>query len=296
MTGRVVCKDVQEPEGPVCMEDGRIYLVEMAKARTCVTRVDAEGRRHEVGRTGGRPNGLTADGDGNLWIAGGDNETLVCMSPEGTILKAFEGPAGDPYLWPNDLAFGPNGLLYMTDSGILPDDFIDGQAVREDYRTCPYHGRVFEIDPKNGEVLRTLDTGLKFTNGIAFDENDTLYVNETISGNVYRYNVFGETSPKREVFGNVVNGKPDVFAGPDGMAFGTDGLLYCTVFGQGDVTVLGRSGEVVDRLKTNGMRPTNIAFYEDGRTGAVITDLGTCELEELELPCKGRALYKPRLA
>lgn len=292
MANRVVAKDVLEPEGPVCLEDGQVYLVEMAKARACVSRIDRNGGRHEVGRPGGRPNGLTIDGSGNLWIAGGDRETVVCMAPDGRILKSFLGPDGDPYLWPNDLAFGPNGLLYLTDSGILPDDFIDGQKIRDDYRTVPYHGRVFEIDPKNGKVLRTLDTGLRFTNGIAFDADDVLYVNETLSGNVYRYNVFGKNAPKREVFGNVINGKPDAFVGPDGMAFGTDGRLYCTVFGQGDVTVLDRAGKVAERIKTNGQRPTNIAFRE-GADGAVVTDLGTCELEEIAVPCRGRALYKP---
>lgn len=294
MANRVICSDVLEPEGPVCTDDGQVYLVEMAKARACVSRIDAKGQRHEVGKPGGRPNGLTIDGRGNLWITGGEQETIVCMAPDGRILKRFHGPDGDSYLWPNDLAFGPDGHLYLTDSGILPDDFIDGQSIRADYRTIPYHGRVFEIDPKNGRVLRTLDTGLRFTNGIAFDADNILYVNETLSGNVYRYDAFGQAAPKRELFGNVVNGKPDAFVGPDGMAFGTDGRLYCTVFGQGDVTVLERTGKVATRLKTNGMRPTNIAFRE-GTDGAVVTDLGTCALEEITVPCRGRALYKPRL-
>lgn len=292
MANRVICSDVLEPEGPVCTADGEVYLVEMAKARACVSRVDAKGQRHEVGRPGGRPNGLTIDGRGNLWIAGGDKETVVCMAPDGRILKSFRGPDGDPYLWPNDLAFGPDGHLYLTDSGIRPDDFIDGQKIRADYRTIPYHGRVFELDPKTGRVLRTLDTGLRFTNGIAFDIGNILYVNETLSGNVYRYDVFGRSAPKREVFGNVINGKPDAFVGPDGMAFGTDGRLYCTVFGQGDVTVLGADGKVAERIKTNGQRPTNIAFRE-GADGAVVTDLGTCALEQVTVPCRGRALYKP---
>lgn len=292
MANRVVCSSVLEPEGPVCTPNGEIYLVEMAKARACVSRIDAAGQRHEVGKPGGRPNGLTIDGAGNLWIAGGERETLVCMAPDGRIVKRFLGPHGDPYLWPNDLAFGPDGHLYMTDSGILPDDFIDGQEIRADYRTAPYHGRVFEIDPKDGRVLRTLDTGLRFTNGIAFDAGNVLYVNETLSGNVYRYDVFGRAAPKRELFGNVIDGKPDRFAGPDGMAFTTDGRLYCTVFGQGDVTVLDRAGKVAMRIKTNGRRPTNIAF-RCGSATAVVTDLGTGALEEIAMPCQGQALHAP---
>jgi gluconolactonase len=292
MANRVVCSDVLEPEGPVCTPHGEVYLVEMAKARACVSRIDTAGRRHEIGKPGGRPNGLTIDGTGKLWIAGGERETLVSMAPDGRIVKRFLGPSGDPYLWPNDLAFGPDGHLYMTDSGILPDDFIDGQAIRADYRTVPYHGRVFEIDPRDGRVLRTIDRGLKFTNGIAFSADNVLYVNETLSGNVYRYDVFGQAAPKRELFGNVIDGKPEHFAGPDGMAFGADGRLYCTVFGQGGVTVLDHNGKVATRIPTNGQRPTNIAFRADG-TSAVVTDLGTGALEEIAMPCRGHALHAP---
>ena len=295
MPNHVVATDVLEPEGPVCLDDGQVCLVEMATARACVSRIDLKGQRHEVGRPGGRPNGLAIDGNDNLWIAGGDKETVVCMAPDGKILKRFLGPDGDPYLWPNDLAFGRNGLLYLADSGILPADFVDGQKIRDDFRTVSYHGRVFEIDPKNGKVLRTLDTGLRFTNGIAFDADDVLYVSEMLSGNVYRYDVLRRGTPKRETFGNVIDGKPDAFVGPDGMAFGADGRLYCAVFGQGNVTVLDCAGTVADRIETNGQRPTNIAFRK-GADAAVVTDLGRCELEEIALPCPGRALYKPTIA
>ena len=84
------------------------------------------------------------------------------MGPDGTILHAYGGPNDQSYLWPNDLVFGENGLLYMTDSGIDPDAFVDGQAIRADFRTCGYEGQVVEIDPLNGQVLRLLDSGLRF--------------------------------------------------------------------------------------------------------------------------------------
>ena len=47
----------------VCTGDGQVHLVEMAKARACVSRIDQKGQWHEVGRPGGRPNGLAIDGD-----------------------------------------------------------------------------------------------------------------------------------------------------------------------------------------------------------------------------------------
>ena len=49
----------------------------------------------------------------------------------------------------------------------------------------------------------------------------------------------------RDLFGNVIDpAAPPGWKGPDGMAFSMDGSLYVAVFGQQDVTVLGRNGEV----------------------------------------------------
>jgi gluconolactonase len=154
---------------------------------------------------------------------------------------------------------------------------------------------VFEIDPRNGHVLRLLDYGLRFPNGIALDSDGRLYVNETITGNIYRYDLVSSTPPERELFGNVIAGSPDGFVGPDGMAFGDDGRLYCAVFGQGNVTVLDGDGSVAERIPTCGLRPTNIAFCEDGRGGAVVTVLDAGCVEWLDLPCRGRLLYRPQL-
>jgi len=277
------------------MPDGQIYVVEMAHARNCVSRIDAYGQRHVVGYPGGRPNGLAIDGDANLWVAGGAGARLMRMAPDGTILSAYGGPEGQPYLWPNDMVFAENGLLYMTDSGIDPDAFVDGQAIRADFRTCGYDGRVYEIDPRNGVVLRLLDSGLRFPNGIALDADGRLYVSETITGNIYRYALTSSATPERELFGNVIEGSPAAFVGPDGMAFGDDGRLYSAVFGQGNVTVLDRDGSVAERIPTCGMRPTNIAFCEDSTGGAVVTVFDAGALEWLDLPCRGRPLNRAKL-
>jgi gluconolactonase len=77
--------------------------------------------------------------------------------------------------------------------------------------------------------------------------DDNLYANETFTS--------------RKVFGNVRQEEStDSFSGPDGMAFRADGNLYVAVYGQGDVTVLSPSGDVVGRIETAGSLPTNVAF------------------------------------
>lgn len=181
----------------------------------------------------------------------------------------MQGEGADRFLFPNDLCFGPNGLLYMTDSGMAAEDFINGQAFVDDYMNLDWDGRVYEIDPAAMKVLRVLDRKIRFTNGIAFGPDNQLYANASFTGEIYRYDVLGEASPKRAVFGNVLqpDSNPD-FKGPDGMAFGTNGRLYCTVYNQKNVTVLDRRGEVVDRLILDLAAADELCLYTRGQEAA----------------------------
>ena len=65
------------------------------------------------------------------------------------------------FLWPNDLRFGPDDHLYLTDSGILDTDFIEGIRIVSHYETLPYDGCVYQIDPVAGRVVRRIDSGIR---------------------------------------------------------------------------------------------------------------------------------------
>jgi len=294
MASGVFATGVGAPEGPIPLPDGSMYVTEMSAATLCVTRLDTEGRKHVVMRTGGRPNGLAVDGDGLIWIAEAGLRALICIDPNGRELKRLEGEGEDRFLFPNDLCFGPDGHLYMTDSGMTAKDFIDGQNFVHGYMDLDWDGRVYEIDPVALRILRVIDRKIRFTNGIAFGPDRHLYANASFTGEVYRYDVFGETTPKRHVFGNVLqpDDRPD-FKGPDGMAFGVDERLYCTVYNQQNVTVLDVRGAVVDRLSLLGPQPTNCAFSQDGKW-LLVTEVGIGQVERLPAPCAGLPLYYPR--
>ncbi|WFU39680.1 SMP-30/gluconolactonase/LRE family protein [Bradyrhizobium sp. CB82] len=124
----------------------------------------------------------------------------------------------------------------MTYSGMAAEDFVNGQAFVDGYMDLDWDGRVYEIDPAAMKVLRVLDRKIRFTNGIAFGPDNHLYANASFTGEIYRYDVLGESSPRREVFGNVLqpDANPD-FKGPDGMAFDTDGRLRVTEVGKARV-------------------------------------------------------------
>ncbi len=286
---------VGAPEGPACLPDGSMYVTEMSAATLQVTRLFPDGGRKVVKRTGGRPNGLAVDGDGNLWIAEAGLRAVLCIDPEGREILRMESDGERAFRLPNDLCFGENGLLYLTDSGMAAQDFLDGQNFAQDYRKLPWDGRVYEIDPIAGKVLRILDRGIQFTNGIAFGPDETLYANASFTGEVYRYDVFGAAQPRREVFGNVLQPfEGDDFRGPDGMCWGDDGRLYCTVYGQRNVTVLSADGSVAERLPLDGENPTNCAFALTGRE-LLVTEVERGRVERIATSCGGLPLHYPKL-
>ncbi|MGO4565446.1 SMP-30/gluconolactonase/LRE family protein [Rhizobium sp. 2YAF20] len=279
------------PDGPVGLDDGRVALSEMVDDRRCLTIVDAAGKRHEVARPGGRPTGVAVDGDGCFWTAGGPENSLVRFSPKGRTLQLIEGSDEGPFIFPNDLAFGPDGLLYMTDSGVEISDFVEGFGIRPDFLSAPYNGRVYQIDPREGRVLRTLATGLLLANGIAFDAEGLLYYSETLTGNIYRQIVGG----RQEIFAHVLRSPTkDKLNGPAGMAFDRDGTLYCTIYGQGDICLIDQTGTVSGHIPTNGLLPGNIAFTLDGKY-ALITEQEHGAVERIPAPRPGMPLHMPSI-
>lgn len=295
MDSRLFAIDVGAPEGPVALLDGSMYVTEMSGSTLCVTKLDKQGRRRVVKTTGGRPNGLAIDGDGLLWVAEAGLRAVICLSPDGRDVLRIEGDGSERFRFPNDLTFGPDGHLYVTDSGLAMADFLDGQDFSENYLDLDWDGRVYEIDPKAAKVVRKIDSGIRFANGIAFDAEDRLYANASFPGDVYRYDIFGTGAPKREFFGNVLKPGDEVgFKGPDGMKFGADGRLYCTVYGQKNVTVLDAVGAVAERLPLDGPNPTNCAFALTGTT-LLVTEVGKGRVEAIPTPCAGLPLHRPKL-
>jgi len=294
----IFASDLSVPEGPVLLSDGSWLVVEMGPDRGCVTHISLDGgTKRMIARTG-RPNGLAVDKDGIIWVAESQTPSLLRVTMGGDVEVFLDECDGEPFLFPNDLAFGPHGALYMTDSGILFGDFAPGGQVRPDYMTAPMDGRVYQINVQTREIKK-LDGGMRFTNGIAFGPDRNLYVNEMLTSMVYRYRWQdadthhpGEIVGGREDFGNVAD--PASAADmkfPDGMKFGADGNLYVTVFGQGDVTVLGPDGAVMRRISTEGQWPTNLAFGPPGSKRIYVTEDELGRMEVFEVGTDGLPLY-----
>lgn len=289
----ILCDDLELPEGPLAMPGGTWLVTELALRRGCVSEVAADGSRREIAYTG-RPNGLARTADGAIWVAESLTPSIVRLTGDGQTETLLTHVGDVPLLWPNDLCVGPDGALYITDSGAVIGDFLDGDAPKEGFASVPFDGRIVRFDPWAGEA-EFIDTGLVFANGIAFGPDGDLYVNETFTGEIYSYRVEGgRVAGERERFGSVLapDWEGEGLRGPDGMAFSADGRLFCAVFGQGDITILGPDGHWLDRIPLAGNTPTNVAFGPDGERRIYVTEDQLGQLTVHDVDAEGLVLFQ----
>jgi gluconolactonase len=233
------------PEGPAVMPDGRIVLCD---GNTGELLAYADGRVTRFADTGGSPWGTVLGSDGAVYVTQGGNvpgsgdtsalSGIQRVSADGRVELLFSELAGYQLYGPNDLAFGPDGRLYFTESG-------SEQDFRFDVRSP---GRLFAVDASGaGEML--LERPDVYPNGIAFDARQRLYWTESMAHRICRLD----------------DGEPVTFCQlsedhvPDGMAFAADGRLFVATTVSGGVTVVSPDGRVLDEIDL-GEHATNCAF------------------------------------
>jgi len=291
-----VAEGLAAPEGPVSVGVSEWLLTEMGTGH--ISRIGPErGQRQHLAQTG-RPNGLAIDGQGAVWIAEPRNASVLRLDPASrrVVTVATAAEDDEEFLWPNDLCFGPDGILYMTDSGVRIEEF---ESHPPDARhELDLDGRVIAVDPKT-RTARILDRGLQFPNGIAIGPDDEfLYVSETLTGIVHRYPIGDISSETRLTFASVMLDDMSTYAnvaGPDGMAFDAEGNLLVAVLTQGTLTALNRNGDVQDHYSLPDSFPTNVAFGGADLDTLVVTGAATGVLLTIEWPVSGLALHRPRL-
>jgi gluconolactonase len=234
------------PEGPAVLSDGRIVLCD---GNTGELLAYADGTVSTFARTGGSPWGTVLGADGAIYVTQGGNvpgsgdtsavSGIQRVMPDGTVELIFSEVADYDLYGPNDLAFGPDGRLYFTESG-------SEQDFRFDVRSP---GRLFAVGPSGaGEML--LELPGVYPNGIAFDAGQRLYWTESMAHRIRRLDDRGEP----ETFC-----QPSAGHVPDGMAFAADGRLFVATTVSGGVTVISPDGTVLTEIALNE-HATNCIF------------------------------------
>jgi gluconolactonase len=245
MKGEIIAEGLAFPEGPVWTGDA-LLVTEIDAGR--IARWSAARGLERIWETGGGPNGATLGPDGALYVTqnGGWARApghrvpgaIQRIAPDGTLSTVVESVAGLKLDAPNDLAFGPDGLLYFTDPR---------GAAKQEQNSAP--GRLFCVDVKTGQGRLVLEVGSVYPNGIGFARDGTLIWSESFSRRVMRL----EGGGARQIIE-----LPEKHF-PDGFCSDAAGRLYVASTYGHCVSVID-DGKLVERLMCGKGMPTNCCF------------------------------------
>lgn len=299
---RLVTDELNFPEGPIWLTDGRILVMEI-KSGTLAT-VSDDGTVTRVATVGGGPNGAAVGPDGKVYVCnnGGfewfEFDGMVSPGPQpedytGGLIQRVDidtGMVEDLYTHcdghglrgPNDIVFDAEGGFYFTDLGKTRARDVDKAGIY--YATA------------DGSSIRELKYGLDHTNGIALSpDGSTLYVAETMTGRLWSWpiespGVLGPgTTPLAP--GTLLYDFPG-WQLLDSMAVDGDGNICVATLITGAITVISPDGELRDviRVPDFDVYVTNICFGGPDHATAYITSSGRGRLYSMPWPHPGHRL------
>jgi gluconolactonase len=266
-------------EGPVIRQDGQVVCTSIDHGCLYALSPDGPELPEVLAVTGGGPNGATEGPGGVIYVAQNGGRRPARKWPYVTGGVQAVGPGGlvswvtmDP-VSPNDLCFGPDGMLYVSDP--------TRRAARDD-------GRLWRCDPGSGEA-ELLASVPYYPNGIGFGlEDDALFVASTGQSAIIRIPVTAAGLGQPEVFVRMDYGMPD------GFAFDRSGNIIVAVVGQtgpGEIQTYDRSGHLIDTVRPSASaKLTNVALSGDGVL--IVTDAAAGAVLAIDgWPERGLALH-----
>ena len=293
---REIAAGLEFPEGPVCLPDGSVLVVEIK--RGTLSRVQPDGSVKIAAETGGGPNGAAIGPDGAIYVcnnggfewmdAGG--LTLPGNQPAdytggsiqrveldtGRVETLYTECAGNPLRGPNDLVFDSQGGFWFTDHGKMRERDRDRGGL---YYALPDGSRiveaVFPLDSPNGV-------------GLSPDEK-RLYVAETHTGRVFAWDLTGPGEVGSSLRGELVAGLPGHQL-LDSLAIDAEGNVCVATIVNGGITVISPDGSKIEHVAMPDPLTTNICFGGDDLRTAYVTLSGTGRLVATEWKTPGLAL------
>jgi gluconolactonase len=238
-------------EGPVWLDDHRIALTSISHG--CVYIVDPSGGAIERIDTGGGPNGLARGDGGTLYVAqnggifgaSGPAQPGVQVITDGRVDYLVGGMGA-----PNDLMFGPDGRLWVTDTRCEIDPMTPGDGLP---------GHVWAIDVNTGEAEVIVESGPVFVNGLGFSRDGrTLLVTATLVAELTAYQV-APAKAASWLQPRLVHTFDDGW--PDGMAISALGEAWVALTAADRIDVINGAGERTASITVPaGSLPTNICI------------------------------------
>jgi gluconolactonase len=287
---RILTSGLRFPEGPAVLDDGAVMVAEMKGE--AISRVDADGTLTVLGDCGGAPNGSAAGAAGEYYVANNGGLSaegtgywyaprqmdgcVQRVDADGTMTQVGGTLPGPGPHRPNDLCFGPDGTLYVTDS-----------ANWEDLRNIN-PGHVVAIGP-DGSQRQAVELPA-MPNGIEIAPDGRLFVTQSLTRKILAFELAADGAiGQSTTFAKLPSGMPD------GFCFAADGTLYaCGSFGHA-IFVYSPDGELADTIETGeGTQPTNCCI---GPTGALyVTYALTGQLAAFDLSLTAAPIYRGSIA
>lgn len=231
-------------EGPAVDKEGVLYAVNYQQEGT-IGKVTTKGESEILLKLANNSvgNGIRFDGDGNMYIADYVNHNILKVSAASLKDSNKQQPIAAIYAHsslmnqPNDIAIMDNGILFASDPNWQKST-----------------GNLWRINQEGKVVLLEKEMGT--TNGIEVSpDNKTLYVNESVQGNVWQYQLSAD--------GNITNKTLLIHFdthGLDGMRTDKQGNLYIARYGKGVIAIVSPHGKLLREVPLKGQFPTNVAF------------------------------------
>ena len=260
------------PEGPAADREGQVFAVSRWTGK--VVRVDAQGEVSLVIETGGKPQSVALEENGDLLLADANNQALQRITTSGELETIASEVNGERFFGPNDLVVDGD-VVYLTDPGLAMEAL----------------GQVLRIELATGKVS-VLAEGLKFPNGITIsNDGQCLVVAESMTHRVLRYELLSNGTELGEM--EILCEFPDHH--PDGIAYDSLGNLLVTICGAGKLAVVSPDHKILTLIETGGPNCTNCVFGGDDFQTLYLTEDTQEALLVTRWPVPGQRNYSRSL-
>jgi gluconolactonase len=227
-------------EGPSSDAKGNVYFTDQPNDRIMVWSID--GKLSTFMQPCGRSNGMSFDGDSNLWSCADEKNELWCIAPDKSI-KIIPSAYNEKLLnGPNDLWITQNKGIYFTDP-YYKRPWWSHSSMPQDIQG------VYYLSPDHKTITRVIDDLVQPNGIVGTPDGKTLYVADIGGKKTWSYRINKD--------GSLSNKTLFCEMGSDGMTLDVKGNLYLT--GKG-VTVFNKKGEQIGNIEVPENWTANVCF------------------------------------